>query len=169
MATKDSTSRNSSSKGVVPHDDCPLCNWWNAPKRSRGTEEFVYFAHYYVVDKAVRIIRKAPRELFDVEVDQLAGFVNYPAQPAIDILNTVRACIDERHVDHVNDDPIILAHVPRDRNDPSKPRPVLPIDGHHRIAKAIKNGIATLKAYVLTEAETDKIVVDVMRSGRWAR
>ncbi len=160
-----STSRNSSSEARLK-GKCFLCVARKFAEAVKDEEVFVYFAHHYNINKALRIIRKTSHELYDVEVSKLAGFVDYPPEPMIDILNTLKAAISEEHIDHVNDDPIILAHVPKDPKDKTKPRPVFPIDGHHRIAKAIKNGVETLKCYVLNEAETDKILTDVLKRKR---
>jgi hypothetical protein len=143
---------------IVPHENCEQCNYWNNPERQG--EEFHYAAGFivYDVEKARGIL--AGRTPEEVETSRLAGFVAYPK-----LQGTIEICkhyVNESHIDHVNpDEPIILACVPRPREgDEDQSRPLLPIDGSHRIARAIKDGKELVKVVCLSEEESDEIITD---------
>lgn len=141
----------------VGSTQCEKCKWWQTPEKDRGYEEFVYWLCIYDINKARRMLKDTTREVHELPTEQLAAYVNYPASMMIDL---VKATIDENHIDHVDDTPIILAWTPKPRGDDNPKRLALPIDGHHRIAKAIKHNQPTVKCYLLTEEETDSIITD---------
>jgi hypothetical protein len=144
---------------ITPHEGCDKCSWWVAKAAGeRPPETFVYcFVYEYDVDKAREMTKG--REVHDVPTSQLAVFVDYPREEGK--INILRTYIDDKHIDHVDmNEPVILAFNPPDRDDPTAKRAYMPIDGSHRIARAIKEGAATIKCVVLSEEETDKILKD---------
>ena len=71
-----------------------------------------------------------------------------------------RTSVSEIHIDHVpdsKDDPIIFAYSLRREGEK---RTLVPIDGNHRIARAIKYSQPIVYAVVLSEEETDSILTD---------
>lgn len=137
---------------------CTLCAFWEKPEGERGSEEFVYCFGIakYDVEGAKKIITDSPRDVWEVPTAKLAGFVDYPEGSS-----SWGTHVNAEHVGHVNMDvPIILAYTikPRDKDD--APRKLMPIDGSHRIARAVRDNIPIMKCHTLTEEETDKILID---------
>ena len=111
----------------------------------------------YDVDKA-REITKDGRKVYEVETSNVAGWVSYTGDPKTFNLLAARVC--EQHIDHVPDskeDPIIFAYSLRREGEE---RSLMPIDGHHRIARAIKYKQFFVYAFALSEDETDSILTD---------
>jgi hypothetical protein len=147
--------------GIIAHEGCDKCQWWLKPRKDRGGE---YFSHcwgliQYDVD-AARLMGKDNREIHEVPIEKLAVFVDYPKKEGT--IEILKISVDEKHVDHVNlDEPVILAFGMKARSDePNKKRHLHPIDGTHRIAKAIKLGHKTVKCIILSEDETDMVMKD---------
>jgi hypothetical protein len=108
---------------------------------------------------AARAMVKDGREVHEVPTTQLQEFIDYPQKPGV--MQILKTHVDEQHVDHVDlNEPVILAFNPPDREDKTTKRCYMPIDGNHRIAKAVKTGAATVKCVILSEEETDKILKD---------
>ena len=115
----------------------------------------------YDIDKARQFVKQPGRIVYDMATEQLAPFQSYTG-----IAGTFRVLttsVDERHIDHVpdsKDDPIIVGQTLKPRNSEESPRANMPIDGHHRIAKAVKHNHPLVYFYFLTEEETDQILTD---------
>lgn len=116
---------------------------------------FCYF-YYYNINNAKKLIGNRKPKTF--KVSQLKQFVDYPRSDKIEFFS-VACSIDENHLDHVSDDPIILAYTPAGVLLDNK-RCSFPIDGHHRLAKYIRDNKKTIKGHLLTEKETDSILKD---------
>lgn len=132
--------------------NCEQCHWW---KESPEGEIFKYLFGVYDIDKAKKIVSDG-REAYDAPISQLAQFISDPRTPKIITPFTVGVNIE--HAKHVPmDKPIILAYslAPRSK---SHKRTMMPIDGHHRIARAILEGRKTLQVFLLTMEETDSIL-----------
>jgi len=101
-------------------------------------ERFQYRRHIWKVDEAKQIIRDKPRPVFQINIQQFK-----------DLLRQVCIDWDKAASDATNlDVPIIMAygrHVP------------MPIDGWHRIGKALLKGIDTLPATKLTKDESKRV------------
>lgn len=140
---------------------CEQCEWWKKPAKDRGPEvfEFCWGLALYNIDKARRIMKRSGRAAVDGAVSNLAPHVAYPKTDTIDI---VKIYVNDEHVDHVSlDEPVILAYDFKPRpGDEKTTRSLIIIDGAHRIAKAVKLGLPSLKCFVLTEEETDKVLTD---------
>jgi len=141
---------------------CEQCAWWAKDPKVRGHEYFSsgWGLAVYDIDKA-KEITKDGRPVYDCPVEKLKQFVDYP--PAADgsfSIMTYHLNLD--HIDHVNmDEPIILAYGLKARSDEKdQKRYLLLIDGTHRVAKAIKEGHAKVKTFILSEEETDQILAD---------
>jgi hypothetical protein len=104
-------------------------------------EKWVNGGRVFDVRRAKQIISRAPREVRLVDVESIRKRFE-PGRVGVDMAEIDRLPIDL-------DFPLIL--VPEGEG-------VLIIDGWHRVAKAISNQIATLRAVWLTEAEKEAIV-----------
>lgn len=143
---------------------CEICQ---AILRSRTEgvpvgESFRWFngVAVYDIDKARQIVADG-REVFECDTHKLAGFVSYTGVPGT--FNVLTTAIAEEHIDHVSDskdDPIIIASFLKPRADEPQVRSKMPIDGHHRIAKAIKYKQPLVYVVMLSEDETDQILTD---------
>ena len=106
----------------------------------RPREVYAFGRYRWDIDAALAIVADG-RPSFAVPVDQLAR-----------VLGLMR--IDREHVETTDvSRPILLAPLPGTTS-------VLPIDGWHRIARAVQLDLAELQAYVLTEAESDAVRLD---------
>ena len=110
----------------------------------------------YDVDKAREIVKDG-REIHEVPTIDVAEWVSYNLYGK---LFFGRNYVSETHIDHVLDsseDPVIFAYsLPRE----GEKRALMPIDGNHRIARAIKYSQPLVYAVVLSEEETDSILTD---------
>lgn len=137
--------------------DCVRCTSVTDPLSAGEPvgEKFTFFGMgTFNIDKARQLVADG-RPVREVPTAKLAEFTSYTGIPGKERI--LAAHVDEEHIDHVpdsKDDPVILAWSPKIRN---KPRLCLPIDGHHRIARAVKHNQPTVYVVVLTEKETDKI------------
>lgn len=110
----------------------------------------------YDVDKA-RDMVKDGREVHEVPTINVATWVSYNLEGKMFFGRTL---VCEGHIDHVPDsidDPVIFAYSLRREGEK---RTLVPIDGNHRIARAIKYSQPLVHAVVLSEEETDSILTD---------
>jgi len=105
------------------------------------------------ISKAEQILKDKPHEVMEAETNLFKDIVAYP--PVEGKMYFMRISINEEHLDHVDmNKPIILV-----------PRPKatlisgdLVIDGHHRIARAMRDGLKMIKCVVLTHEETQSLL-----------
>ena len=123
-------------------------------------EKYNYFGSMaiYDIDAAKKIVADG-RYCFHCETERLANFVSYTGEE-----NKIRALatfVCGTHIDHVSDsedDPIILGWGLKPRKGETYSRGQMPIDGHHRIARAIKYKQPFVYLYVLSQEENDSII-----------
>lgn len=125
-----------------PSWSCKSCKYWDTKRHS---ETFVFVGYEIDVDKAKEIVSDG-REVREYPVAELANLIDYPKKDGQ--IKAFVIHIDDDHVDHVDlDIPIILAPGPSGKSH-------LVIDGHHRIAKAVKEQRETIGYCMLTSEET---------------
>lgn len=107
------------------------------------TETFYYRMGAWDVREAKRIIYQNPRPTKPFPVDSVKYYVNSGS-----------IAIGERYKQANLSIPLILISTNGDKESGQ-----FPIDGWHRIKKALEDGIETLPSYVLTEEESKKIRV----------
>lgn len=135
---------------------CKHCDYY---LKNTNKEVFVFcFYHEYNIDQAKQIVNG--RKPIVVKIDNLRQHVDYPRKDE-NKLFSLACSVDEEHIDHVPDIPIIMAYTPAGVL-MNNQRCIFPIDGHHRIAKNIKKKRKTIRAYVLTIKETDSILRNVL-------
>ena len=146
--------------------DCFICQAILACQNNNLSlgEKFSWFGDLavYDIDKAREMVSDG-REVFQIETERLAGIVSYTGDPTK--FNLLAVDVNENHIDHVSDsqdDPIILGYTlkPRPRHKKDPLQTVLPIDGHNRIARAVKRKQPMIHAFLLTPEESDQIVID---------
>ena len=134
---------------------CPHCEWWKREDRPHETFRFGWGAFEWDVDKAKEIV--AGREPQETDIANVANAVDYPVEKTEDGVEhwrIDRVHVLEEHVDHVDpDEPIILGWYPAEME--TKGNVVL--DGHHRIARNIKDGTGRIFYHLLTQEESDSI------------
>lgn len=119
----------------------------------------------YDVDKAREMVKDG-REIHEVPTINVAEWVSYNLEGKCLV---GRTSVSETHIDHVpdsQDDPVIFAYSLRREGEK---RTLMPIDGNHRIARAIKYNQQFVYAVVLSEEETDSILTDNRMPPRKAR
>lgn len=141
--------------------DCPHCKPILEHRSGEPLEEIFSWGHgmvVYDVDKAREIVKDG-RQVHEVETSLVAQWVSYTGVPGT--FNVLATGVNEDHIDHVLDskeDPIIFAYSIRWKEE--QKRALIPIDGNHRIAKAIKYSQPFVYAVMLSEEETDGILTD---------
>ncbi len=107
-------------------------------------EEFHFGKHTYDITAAKFILSKKPRPIKPLVLADFASKVGRKGAPGL-----IR--IDWRKALKTNTDttPVIVVQVDGE---------LLPIDGWHRIAKALSSGVETLPCVLLTVAETKKVI-----------
>lgn len=145
----------------------PNCSYCQSiiKAQTEGTpigEKYSWMCGYavYDIDKAREFVKDG-RQVHEFPTEQLDGFVDYSDDPTR--FKALTTCTNWDHIDHVSDskdDPIIVALSLKPRTKDESKRFHLPIDGHHRIAKAIKHKQPIVYGVVLTEEETDQILTD---------
>jgi len=141
--------------------NCPICKpMLEHLSDGEPLEEFFSWGNglaVYDIDKA-REMTKDGRAVHEIETSRVAQWVSYTGVPGT--FNILATSVHEQHIDHVpdsKDDPIIFAHSLRHEG---QKRGFMPIDGNHRIAKAIKYKQPFVYAVALSEEETDRILKD---------
>jgi len=110
------------------------------------------------IDKAKELAKD--KEVCEAETVIFKDIIAYP--PIRGKLYVFRIAVNADHIDRVDmEKPIIIVPKPLRFGDGD-----MVIDGHHRIARAIRDGIKTLKCVVLTVEEMNSILYPVdMRDG----
>jgi len=148
---------------MEPQKNCPSCKLlMERLSEGRPVDEIFSWGHglaVYDVDKAREIVKDG-RTVHELDTNAVAQWVSYTGNPRT--FNLLATAVCEEHIDHVPDskkDPVIFAYslTPREEG---KKRGLMPIDGNHRIARAVKHGQPTVYAVVLSEEETDRILTD---------
>lgn len=138
--------------------NCPHCKPM-LDQQSDGEplcERFSFGLAEYNIDKAREMVKDG-REIHEVPTINVADWVSYNLEGKMFF---GRILVSENHIDHVpdsKDDPVIFAHSLRREGEK---RTLIPIDGNHRIARAIKYSHPVVHAVVLSEEETDSILTD---------
>ena len=123
--------------------------WW--AKADRPHETFVFVAWEWDIDKAKTI---TPIQEGEAETARFADCVEYPTKP--DVIDLFKVSVNDRHVDHVSlDEPILLGmlRVPGRIKKGEPDVTAICIDGHHRIARAIRDGVEKIKYRLLSEED----------------
>lgn len=124
---------------------CEQCEWWADPKRPHET--FRMLAWEWDVDRARTM---EPAERGDLEVARIAEIVDYPPVPGV--IRPLRVPVDPEHVGHVDLAVPVILGVWSAGN-------AMVIDGHHRIARAVRDGVEKLPYVLLGEAQLKKCEV----------
>ena len=115
-------------------------------------EVFNFVSTQFDVELAKKIIREKPRSIMKMDITHLDKFVGKkPKQEGGSYTLTPMISVDRSKFEGDVVDlsmPVIVA---------SKGKSTLPIDGWHRIAKALELGLNDLPAVLLTEEETREI------------
>jgi hypothetical protein len=124
----------------------------------KGPETFHFWNVAFDVDMAIALAEGKP--ICEADTDCFRQIVAYP--PIEGKMYVMRISVNAEHLDHVSmEKPIIIVPKPKRLGDNE-----MVIDGHHRIARAIRDGIKTLKCVVLTVEEMNSILYPVdMRDG----
>jgi len=118
--------------------------------KTDGPETFYFWNASFDVEKAKELAKN-----HKVCVADTACFKDIVAYPPIEgKIYVLRISVNAEHLDHVSmEEPIILVPKPKRLGDNE-----MVIDGHHRIARAIRDGIKTLKYVLLTAEEMNSIL-----------
>lgn len=137
-------------EGPIPESKLTLVNAATRWEDIKGTElnlndpeTFYYRASSFDVRQAKRIIHENPREKIQYDVNKVSYYLESGA-----------ISINEEIVEKADMSIPLIIVSSKGPNGVS----YFPIDGWHRIARAIKEGVPTLPAYVLTLEETRKIM-----------
>lgn len=139
---------------------CPECAHWGNKKRRAETFELGWGAIIFNIDRAKRLIGELGLVPQSIDVASLRSCVTWPKPPDVNdagrrVIRLQWARINYDHVPHVDATiPIILATFELDGTGPR----LAPIDGHHRIARAMRDGLDTLPAFILDEQATRRIM-----------
>lgn len=106
-------------------------------------ENFSFMGHRFDVRAAKRIITEAPRQIMNVRPADVGAMLG--------MIRTVPHLVDSADLTH----PIVVATLgPKTKDEPAA---YLPIDGWHRLARAVRDKVESIPAVLLTAAETDRI------------
>lgn len=109
-------------------------------------ETFAFLFDVWNVDRAKQIIKDKPRPILELDLEPLRKFVGKPGQL---VLVGVAVNWKKAQSDVVDlTVPVVMAYG-KDK--------FIPIDGWHRIAKALLKGLKTLPAVKLTRAESKTV------------
>ena len=109
-------------------------------------EVFRLVGEVWDVDAAKRIVRDRPRPIRQLNIAKFRDLIGAPGQVYV---FGIRIVWDKALSGNVNlEDPIIVAYGRRER---------FPIDGWHRIARALWDGIKTLPYVGLTKEESKRV------------
>jgi hypothetical protein len=115
------------------------------------SETFEFLFDVWNVDRAKQIIKDKPRPIQELDLEPLKALVGSPPEPGKPkiLVFGVRINWTKAMSDDVNlDDPILMAY---------GHKKFIPIDGWHRIAKALWKGLKTLPAMKLTKEESKQV------------
>jgi hypothetical protein len=135
---------------------CSTCEEFNAPNYKEAFCLRVPYPLWFDIALAEQIIKDKPRKAPWAGEADVALFKDIIAYPPVEgKIYVLRISINEGHLDHVDmTKPIII--VPRPKVTLAEGDIV--IDGHHRIARAMRDGLKTIKFVVLTREETQTLI-----------
>lgn len=143
--------------------ECPECRYWNRSRRRAEVFSVLFDTITFNIEKTRQLIEKLGLAAEPIDVEQLRPFVQWPppSPPTSEggsrsmPIFSVWARINYDHVPHVDPSvPIILATFDIDGTGARQ----FPIDGHHRIARAFRDGSRVMLAYVLDERATRTVM-----------
>jgi hypothetical protein len=131
---------------------CQRCEFWNDRSARGDAEWFTWMGYQYNIDRAREMTDG--REPSLKRTSELADHVSYvyPGTGIDEDYNMFGVSVDEGHADHVVSDGvqhIIMARAPNGSH--------MPIDGHHRIVRAMKLGQRFCHCVFLDMEETVSI------------
>ncbi len=130
--------------------ECQQCNWWK--RESRPAETFIWITWEWDIDKLKKL---KPKQEGVIQVDKWKDCIDYPIIP--NVIRPFRVHVDPIHVEHVDlSVPVILGLL--DNMDNTKSFPIM-VDGHHRLGKAIKEGLETLPCILYDEKQLLKCAI----------
>jgi hypothetical protein len=126
---------------------CHHCDWWKRSDRPHETFLWGWKQYEWDIDMAKEIVADG-REVYSCPIERLKSAVDYPVVPGQ--FSLIGVGVLEEHLDHVDPTmPIILGRIPGQTG-------VLPFDGHHRIARCIRDNIPEIPCVILTEEESER-------------
>jgi len=127
---------------------CEACEFFQ--DKDRCPETFRFWNAEFDIDKAKELAKG--KQVFEAETVLFKDIVAYPPIPGK--IYVMRISVDEGHIDHVDLSlPIILVPKPKRFGDGE-----MVIDGHHRIARAMRDNVKNLKCVMLTREEMNGIL-----------
>jgi hypothetical protein len=147
---------------------CSVCEEFNTPNFKEAFCLRIPYPIWFDIAKAEQILKDKPRKepwAGEADVTLFKDIIAYP--PIAGHMYAFRIGIHEEHLDHVDmTKPIII--VPRPKVTLATGDIV--IDGHHRIARAMRDGLKTIKFVVLTTEETQTLIpIDARDDSREAK
>lgn len=132
---------------------CSVCEEF---KSAKAHEQFYLSLPYpmtFDITKAEQILKDTPHEVMEAATSLFKDIIAYP--PVEGKIYCLRIGINEGHLDHVDmSKPIIIVQRPAATLQDGD----LVIDGHHRIARAMRDGLKMIKCVVLTQEETQSLL-----------
>lgn len=143
-------------------ETCPECTYWEKVNRPTEWFSFGWGTIKFNITRALKIIDELRLVPESVDIEYVRPFVIWPKPPeaaqtarSFSPINLMTRRLNYDHVAHVDPTaPIIMATFEIDDSGPQ----ISPIDGHHRIARALQDGRTEIPAYVLNVSMTKKIM-----------
>ncbi len=141
---------------------CENCKFWNDPNHPEEMFRFLWGMYWYNVPQGYKLMEGRDGVLIPTE--NLKCLIEWPPRP--DGFDPMKRQPLVEHLDHVDmDKPVLFACYPETMSGAENlTKSRLLIDGTHRVARAIRDGHPTVKAYMLTQEESNQILID--NSGR---
>jgi hypothetical protein len=136
------------SKATVTRDPkhCKHCQWWEDPKRP--AELFTRLGQVWDVDMASVIAEG--RTVQQCPTAELAQVVDWPKKPRT--VSPFKVSVLNGHLDHVDTSkPVLIGST---RINPGSGYEHTVLDGHHRIARAVRDRVEYIPVIVLTYEQT---------------
>lgn len=134
------------------------CEFFEDQNREHETFVYGWGTWSWDIDEAKKIVEG--REPKKADINDVREAVDYPIQKNEDGTQTIRIDkihVCEEHLDHVDpDQPIIIGWWPSWTNLDTN----LVLDGHHRIARNIRDETGRIFFHLLTREESDSICTD---------
>lgn len=122
--------------------ECVQCQWWARPDRPHETFRLLLWEWDVDLAKTKPALQEG-----EIDVSVLADQVDYPKT---DSINLMAAAINDDHLDHVDLTVPLLLGILRYPEDHLSH---VFLDGHHRVARAIRDGIEKLPCKLIGEAD----------------
>jgi hypothetical protein len=137
---------------------CSHCSFFEKEDRPHETFVFLWGALVWDIDKAKEIV--AGREPQQDDIAKVSEVVDYPVFRDADgkeKWRIDRIHVLEEHLDHVDpNEPIIIGWMPSW----GESKGAIVLDGHHRIARNIRDKTGRIFIHVLSQEESDSICTD---------